>query len=363
MYDEGFCIIEILYDEKDQPVDYRFLEVNQAFERQTDLKNPIGRTARSLVPEHEEHWFQIYGKVATTGIPVRVENEARGLGRWYEVFAFRVDEPRQRRVAVLFNNITDRKRAEVQARISDRMQVIGTLAGGMAHEINNQMTAVIGFSERIQRSLGEAHEQADNLRLVQRAGRRASDITHQLLAFSRRQVTQPRRLDLYDLAVKLEPVLRHLVSADKTFTITPRSGKHIAMADPAQVEQVLVNLVGNARDATETGDQITIEVKDVEFDEALPDLAGEDPAPPGPYVQLSVKDTGHGMDQQTTARMFEPFFTTKAVGRGSGLGLAMTYGIVKQHGGAISFQTRPGGGTTINLFWPVPKVPGPAGRP
>src|SRR5499426_2997737 len=135
--DEGFCTIEVLFDQNEKPVDYRFLQISPSFERQTGIKNAVGRRMREIAPQHEEHWFEIYGRIALTGEPVRFENEAKQLGRWYDVYAFRVEEPKLRRVGILFNDITERRRLEQRLRRAQRLEAIGTLAGGIAHDFNN----------------------------------------------------------------------------------------------------------------------------------------------------------------------------------------------------------------------------------
>ncbi len=253
-------------------------------------------------------------------------------------------------VAILWD-VTEERRRERQLRDAQRLQTVGTLAGGVAHEVNNQMTAVLGFANFALQALGSQHPQAPDLQLVLQAGERAARITQQLLAFSRRQVSQPRVVALHSLANDLRPVLAHLLGSDKSLEIPPRHSIGRAMVDPAQVEQVLINLVANARDAMETGGKVTIEVDDVALSGGEPTASGE-PAARGNYVMLRVTDTGHGMSSETVARVFEPFYTTKAVGQGTGLGLSMVYGIVKQHGGEIQIRSEPGKGTAVTIYWP-----------
>lgn len=252
----------------------------------------------------------------------------------------------------VFWDVTAERRTERQLREAQRLQAVGTLAGGVAHEVNNQMTAVLGFGEFVLRALGPRHPQEADQRQVLLAAERAARVTQQLLAFSRQQVHQPRVLDLRDLADGLRPVLRQLLGSDKELVIASGRPQRRVNVDPSQIEQVLINLVANARDATPTGGRVTVSVEDVEVSDTP--VAGQSVSmAPGPYVKLTVADTGAGMPLDTIARIFEPFFTTKPVGHGTGLGLSMVYGIVKQHGGYIWAHSHPGDGTAMRLYWPA----------
>jgi signal transduction histidine kinase/CheY-like chemotaxis protein len=612
--DEGFCVIEVLFDGDQHPRDYRFLQANPAFEAQTDLVNPIGRTMRELAPDHEAHWFEIYGRVALTGDPVRFDAPAEALRRWYDVYAFRIGAPEARQVAVLFNDISERRRqaealkaswaqlarvfelspsflavlrgpdhvyelvnpalvrllgdrnvlgrtvreavpelgrqgliaqldrvyatgepyvaketpisfarshadapeerflnfvfqplpgsagevtgilvtgvdvtdavrgrraaederlrfvtvleqaplaiavtgplgeilfrnptfdrlwgrpahvtradrysevyagyhldgrpiaseewpgaravlkgetvegevleivhasgrritvwinaapvrdadgritgavvmfrditverrTERQLGEAQRLHAVGTLAGGVAHEVNNALQSTLGFGSFVLHALGPQHPQAADMRLVLQSAERAARVSQQLLAYARQQVSQPRPVDLPALTLALRPVLQQLLGADKVLDIGALSGALAIYADPGQVEQILINLVANARDATETGGRVDIRIE-----------AATDPGtgaadlgfavPPGEYVRLTVQDNGGGMTAETLARIFDPFFTTKPVGEGTGLGLSMVYGIMKQHNGFIGARSTPGQGTRMELYWP-----------
>jgi signal transduction histidine kinase/CheY-like chemotaxis protein len=254
----------------------------------------------------------------------------------------------------MFWDVTSERRLERRLRDAERLQSVGTLAGGVAHEVNNQMTTVLGFGEFILRALGPEHSQAPDLRVLLKAAHRTARITHQLLTFSRQQVTQPKVVDLYALAVALRPVLQQLLGSDKELLIAAQSDARLVAADPTQVEQVLINLVANARDATETGGQVTIGVENTVLTAADSTQHGISVAE-GDYALVTVSDTGAGMDETTLARVFEPFFTTKAVGEGTGLGLSMVYGILKRHGGYVWAESSPNRGTTVRLYWPATK--------
>src|SRR5215468_10984417 len=183
--DEGFCVIEVLFDDAGNAIDYCFLEVNRVFEKQTGITNAVGRRMREIAPQHEEHWFEIYGKIALTGEPMRFENEAKQLGRWYDVYAFRVEDPKLRRVGILFNDITERRRLEQQLRLSQRLEAMGTLAGGIAHDFNNILGAILGYGEMALRDASRGSRLRRDLDSIMTAGERGRALVDRVLAFSR----------------------------------------------------------------------------------------------------------------------------------------------------------------------------------
>jgi PAS domain S-box-containing protein len=280
---------------------------------------------------------------------------SRRLTVWISAAPVRDGEGRITGGVVMFRDITAERRTEHQLRDAQRLQAVGTLAGGVAHEVNNALQGALGFGSFVLRALGPEHPQAADMRLVLQSAERAARVSQQLLAYARRQMTQPQPVDLVALTAHVRPVLQQLLGADKALVLAPVAADVPPIqADPAQVEQVLINLVANARDATETGDQVTIAVQRAALPSAEEPAAEPEFRPePGLYVRLSVSDTGHGMSPQTLARVFDPFFTTKAVGKGTGLGLSMVYGTVKQHGGYILARSAAGAGTTMDLYWPA----------
>ncbi len=476
--DEGFCIIEVMFDADQKPVDYRFLEVNPSFERQTGIREAQGRTMREIAPQHEQYWFDIYGRIALTGEPARFVNQAAQLQRWYDVYAFRIGEPSQRRVAIIFNDITQHKRSEEalvklqkavdasgevvfmtdrdglitsvnpeftrvfgyaaeevvgkttprilksgkvaadfyagfwnrllqkeivrtefvnktkdnrlvnmevsvnpilddggaitgflaiqrdvtarkqleeQFRQSQKMEAVGQLAGGVAHDFNNLLTVINGYSAVLLESPLPVGDQNAYLKEILHAGERASDLTQQLLAFSRKQVTQPVVLDLNEAVRRAHRMLERVIGENIRFV--PRLSEspcHIR-ADAGQIEQVMLNLAVNARDAMPQGGTLTIETATVNLDEhyarAHPYMAA------GDYVLLVVSDTGCGMDPETQSHIFEPFFTTKGPGKGTGLGLSTVYGIVKQNGGHINVYSEVGKGSTFRVYFKQAEAP------
>ena len=276
-----------------------------------------------------------------------------GSGRWIHHQIVPLDDG----VAIAVRDTTARHEAEAdlhrreeQVRQSQKMEAIGRLAGGVAHDFNNLLTVIRGHGELVLRKLTGDHPMRRNLLEIGLAAERAGALTHQLLAFSRKQVLQPRILDLGEVVERMSTLLQRLIGEDVELVTRRRGDLGSVRADPAQMEQVIINLAVNARDAMPRGGQLTLELANVELDETFAHShAG---MTPGPYVVFSVTDTGHGMDEDTKARIFEPFFTTKEAGKGTGLGLPTVYGVVKQSGGFIWVYSEPGHGTTFKIHLP-----------
>jgi PAS domain S-box-containing protein len=250
-------------------------------------------------------------------------------------------------------DITDRVKAEEQLGQAQKLQAVGTLAGGVAHEVNNQLMAVLGFGDFVLKELGPDHPQTSDVREMIRGATRAAKVAQQLLTFSRRQVNQTRLLDVQGAVEALAPVLERLLGADKSLLLEPGRAQRQVVADPTQLDQVLINLAANARDAMGTGGKLRIGTDDVMLSEAYARAHGVSHLLPGPYVRLTVSDTGCGMDRATLGKIFEPFFTTKPVGAGTGLGLSTVYGIVKQHEGFIWAYSELGMGTSLKIYLPA----------
>lgn len=255
------------------------------------------------------------------------------------------------------NDRTERKRAEEalrqsekQFRQSQKMEAVGRLAGGIAHDFNNLLTVIMGYSQVLSTELGPQHPLRGKIEETLKAGERAATLIRQLLTFSSKQSLDPKVLSLNTAVTNLESLLRRLIGEDLRLVskLDPANGR--LRADQAHLEQVLVNLVVNARDAMPKGGTITVETAQVELTSSP--VYHLTPLPPGLYVRLSVSDTGCGMDRQTQSHIFEPFFTTKGEGKGSGLGLSTVYGIVTQSGGAIDVTSRVGHGTRFDLYFP-----------
>lgn len=257
-------------------------------------------------------------------------------------------------VCSISTDITERKKLEAQFLQAQKMEAIGTLTGGIAHDFNNLLTVIIGNAELLEEQIRRGHYEAEYLEEIKNAGQRATNLVHQLLTFSRKQIIKPRLINLNGVLKDLEKMLGRIIGEDILLEIIPSAGLWPVNIDPGQVEQVIMNLAVNARDAMPDGGNLNIKTENIELepgyfhDHAVENLIG-------PYVMLTVSDTGIGMDAETRERAFEPFFTTKEKGKGTGLGLSTVYGIVKQNGGYVWTYSEPGQGTVIKIYLPKGK--------
>jgi PAS domain S-box-containing protein len=253
-------------------------------------------------------------------------------------------------------DVEEQRNAEERLRQAERLESVGRLAGGVAHEANNQMTVVLGAAAFLSKHLHDEEARAD-LEHIRRAAQRTAAITQQLLAFSRRQILQPQVVNLNASIATMEPILQRALGETSRVVLRLGGDLELVMADPGQLDQVLLNLALNARDAMPGGGVLTIETANVVLDQAYVAAKNLQMLKTGSYVMLMVSDTGRGMDRETLSRVFEPFFTTKDVGEGTGLGLATVYGIVKQSGGFIWPYSEPGHGTAFKIYLPVIQAP------
>ena len=347
--------------------DGRPLEVNRAVEQL------LGRDAAELAsipfaefthPEDVEADVGLYRRLREGAID-RYELEKRflhanGTVRWGRLTCTAVRGPGGEfsHAVALVKDVTERKALEEQLLHAQKLDAVGRLAGGVAHDFNNLLTALGGHAEFLLAGLEPDDLRRHEADEIRRIGERAADLTRHLLAFSRRQMLQPRVLDLAELVAELEKMLRRLIGEHIELRSVTEPGLWPVEADPGQLEQVVVNLIVNARDAMPTGGALTIELANAEITETA------DGAVPGRYVRVVVADTGEGLDPDAREHLFEPFFTTKDLGKGTGLGLATTYGIVEQSGGFIRVESEPGRGARFEIYLPAAEStresPGPA---
>jgi PAS domain S-box-containing protein len=352
---EGFAVHEIILDSRGKPVDYRFLAVNPAFMKLTGLgADIVGKTVKEVLPQIETKWIETYGKVALTGEPVEFEDFGEDLAKHWYITAFQ-NAPMQ--FACIFQDVTERKRvAKERERLQDqlqqamKMEAIGRLAGGIAHDFNNLLTGIIGNVGMALMDLADDDPLNDTLKEVNKAAERAAELTHQLLSFSRKQLIEPKVVNLDEIVANLNKMLVRLIGEDIRLITTQTDRLWAVKVDPGQFEQILVNLAINARDAMPNGGELTIETANVYLDDDYCKRHAAVKA--GYYVMIAVSDTGHGMDEETQRHIFEPFFTTKEKGRGTGLGLATIYGAVKQAEGLIDVYSEYGHGSTFRIYLP-----------
>jgi len=260
------------------------------------------------------------------------------------------DNPAVAGLVVTARDVTERHQLEERLHLSLKMEAIGKLAGGVAHDFNNLLTAVIGYSDLVLERMAPADPLRSEILEIRKAGERATALTRQLLAFSRRQVLQPKAVRINSILVDMDKMLRRLIGEDLDLETVLAADLGTVRVDPNQIEQVVLNLAVNARDAMPKGGHITIETSNVDLDESCARRHSDIPS--GPYVLLAVSDTGSGMDPETLSHIFEPFFTTKEIGKGTGLGLSTIYGIIKQSGGHVWVYSEVGRGTTLKIYLP-----------
>jgi signal transduction histidine kinase len=248
----------------------------------------------------------------------------------------------------------ERTRLEEQFRHAQKMEAVGRLAGGVAHDFNNLLTVITGYSDLLLSSSDLAHPHRAALEEIRRSAERGGQLTHQLLAFSRRQPLDPRIVRVNDIILQMEKMLRRLIGEDIELITIPAASRDAVEADASRLEQVIMNLVVNARDAMPDGGKLTLETGTVQLSDSY--SARQLGIRPGQHVTISISDTGVGMDEETQSHLFEPFFTTKNPGHGTGLGLATAYGIIRQSGGAIGIVSEPGKGATARIYLPVAEV-------
>jgi PAS domain S-box-containing protein len=354
-----------------------YLACNKKFERFFGAKESeiIGKSDYDFMDETSANFFREKDRLAiAAGKPCLNEEEVvyrdDGHREALETIKTPMFDDQGKVVGVLgiARDITERKRSETERqKLQDqllqaqKLEAVGILAGGVAHDFNNMLGAIIGYSELLMDGMVPAEAMRPSLAKILDAARRSSDLTRQLLAFARKQNVAPVVFDLNEAVASLLKMLRRLIGENIDLTWLPRKGHFPVCMDPSHLDQLLTNLCVNARDAIADVGRITIMTDTAAFDQAACEAHAD--CAPGDYVLLSVSDSGSGMDQETLAHIFEPFFTTKGIGRGTGLGLATVYGVVKQNEGFIRVNSAPGAGTTFNIYLPqncaVPSAPKP----
>ena len=374
--DEGFCVIEFLDGPHGPLSDYIHVLANPAYAANAGIPDVVGQKVREMVPAEADGWVEIYRNVLTSGVPVRFERELERTGRYLELAAFRIDPPERRQVAVLFQDVTRRHRSdralrelndtlerrveqelahrlrtEEALRQSQKMEAVGQLTGGIAHDFNNMLAVVVSALDLLARKYLQDDPLAMRYVDAARNGtKRAAQLTHRLLAFSRQQPLRPEALNANRLVSGMSDLLRHALGASIQLEAVQAGGLWRTHADPNQLENAILNLAVNARDAMPDGGRLTIETGNAFLDDRY--AAEQVGLLPGQYVMVAVTDTGNGMTPEVISRAFDPFFTTKEVGRGTGLGLSQVYGFVKQSGGHVKIYSEPGQGTTVKIYLP-----------
>ncbi len=374
--DEGFCVIEFIDGPHGPLSDYLHVMANPAYTANAGIENVVGRRVRDMVPLEADGWVDIYRQVLLTGEPVRFERRLERTGRWLELAAVRLDPAERRQVAVLFRDVSVRHRAELALRdLNDtlerrvkeevgqrmrtedalrqaqKMEAVGQLTGGIAHDFNNMLAVIANAMELVRRRVGQQDEVAQKYIGLAKGGvTRAAQLTQRLLAFSRQQPLHPGPVAVNELIGGLAPLLRHSLGGTIVFDVELGEDAWSTYVDPNQLENVVLNLVVNARDAMQHGGRLTIATRNCVLD-AFDDAAMADLVP-GEYVAIAIRDTGTGMTPDVMAKAFDPFFTTKDVGLGTGLGLSQVYGFVRQSSGQVRIDSSPGKGTSVEIYLP-----------
>ena len=372
--DEGFCIIEFIDGPGGALSDYVHVQANAAYERHTGIPNVVGQRVREMVPDEAGSWVERYRKVLVTGEPIRFEQELEATQRHLELAAFRVEPSERREVAVIFQDVTERKRSEIalrelnetlERRVSEavaerasalaqlheaqKLETIGQLTGGVAHDINNLLTPIMGALDLVSRRYDVSD--ARMRRLLDGALQstdRAKTLVNRLLGFARRQALETRAVDVASLLEGMRDLITSSIGSTVELKMLAPRDLPPAMTDPNQLELAILNLCVNSRDAMPDGGSLTIVAERVAVGpRGMPQLK------PGAYLRLSVIDTGEGMDTATLNKAVEPFFSTKGVGKGTGLGLSMVHGFAAQLGGAFTLTSEAGEGTRGDLYLPV----------
>ncbi|KAF0144150.1 MAG: multi-sensor hybrid histidine kinase [Nitrospirae bacterium] len=352
--DEGFIVIDR---------DYRIINANRAYCTQVNmpLESVIGKHCHEVSHHISKRCFEAgedcsVKRAFESGEPYTVLHthyDDKGNAIYVETKSYPVKDASGKVVSAIevINNITEKKKLEEQLRHAQKMEAVGTFAGGIAHDFNNILTAIIGYGNLLQMKMQADEPLRAYVDPILISAERAASLTQSLLAFSRKQIMNPRPVNLNELVNVVKKLVVRLIGEDIEVKTLLSEDDLTIIADPGQMEQVLINLATNARDAMQEGGALTIITKAVELDNEF--IMAHNYGKKGKYAFVSVTDTGTGMDERTKEKIFDPFFTTKEVGKGTGLGLAIVYGIIKQHNGYINVYSEQGQGTTFNIYLPL----------
>jgi two-component system cell cycle sensor histidine kinase/response regulator CckA len=285
------------------------------------------------------------------GVGVRRHRKKDGSSSFVEITTHTLDFAGKRAELVMIHDVTERKKLEDQLRHAQKMEAVGKLAGGVAHDFNNILTAIIGYGNLVLMKMGPGDPMRHNVGEILAAAQRAASLTQGLLTFSRRQVINPVPVNVNQVIERVGSLLERLIGEDIKLETKLAGGELVVIADSGQLDQVLMNLATNARDAMPNGGTLNIETRRIDLDDRF--IQAHNYGKRGAYAVIAISDNGTGMDAGTVAQIFEPFFTTKEMGRGTGLGLSLVYGIVKQNNGYINVYSEPGKGTTFKLYLPM----------
>ncbi len=347
---DGFALHEIICDVQGAPKDYRFLDVNPAFEQLTGLraKNIVGRTVLEVLPNTERYWIENYGRVAIDGNAIHFENYSNELDRHFQVKAFR---PAPGQFACIFVDVTEIKALENRLRQAQKMEAIGNLAGGIAHDFNNILFPIVGMSELMMEDLSPDSVEYENAREIYKAGTRAKELVNQILSFSRQAEHEMMPVRFQKVLNEVLKLCRSTIPANIEMIQEIQQDCGSIWANATQLHQIGMNLITNAYHAIQDRNgKIVINLKEIVIETDDKDIVS---IGPGDYALLSVTDNGTGIPDEIKSKIFDPYFTTKEKGKGTGLGLAVVYGIVKESGGDITVYSEVGFGTTFNVYLPL----------
>ncbi len=345
----GFAVHEMIFDTEGNPEDYRFLSVNPQFETLTKLcaHDIIGKTASEVLPDLEPSWIEKYGRVVSTGEPMSFEDYSPLLDKHVEVAAFRTSE---NQFATTFTDITERIQLEERLNQAEKMEAIGQLAGGIAHDFNNILGGIIGYADMSLEQVPEGSGLENNIKQILTAGERATHLVKQILSFSRQSAGTKTALYINPIIEEAIQLLRaSLPSSIEISTNLPKGKKSVFVA-ATKIHEIIMNICTNAAHAMDEKGILKLSCVEKEIESEIDGLSGTIEA--GSYSVITIVDNGCGMDEEVLSHIFEPFFTTKEIGDGTGMGLAVVFGIVQGHGGNINIESEPGKGTTFQIFLP-----------